>query len=102
MDFSGPEYAEIRQIWDQVQARVVQLAGGRTSDVKKGLSIDDVLRTLDDAHAREAKVAEKYGQVKSVFNGVLKCIETVGGIVSSAASEVSLIPTPATAWSTSR
>ena len=40
---------EIVEIWSQVQARVVQLAGGDSSKIQADLTIEGVLAVLDKA-----------------------------------------------------
>lgn len=83
---------EISAIWAQVQARIIQLAGGDTKKIKTNLSIDGVLARLDLAQeAREESSASKskvYSTIRATFNTTLQVIQTVGEIVSQGASEV--------------
>ncbi|KAI7763375.1 hypothetical protein LZL87_010440 [Fusarium oxysporum] len=81
---------EVSQIWKEVEARVVQMAGGDASEFKKDLAMNDVLRYLDQAQSEDKKASEKYGTVKNVFNQTLQCIQTVGGIIADRASYVRL------------
>lgn len=82
---------EIAAIWAQVQARVVQLAGGDPKNIKPNLTIDAVLARLDQAQdAREQSRKDKvYSAVRSTFNTTLQFVKTVGGIVAQGTSEVS-------------
>ena len=82
---------EISAIWAQVQARVVQLAGGDPKNIKSNLTIDAVLARLDEAQdAREQSRKDKvYSAVRSTFNTTLQFVKTVGGIVAQGTSEVS-------------
>ena len=84
---------EITQIWKDVEARVVQMAGGDPSKIKQGLDIDGVLQHLDEAQSKDRKASEKYSTVKHVFSRTLQCIQTVGGIVADGASNVRLCQT---------
>ncbi|CAG1977442.1 unnamed protein product [Fusarium graminearum] len=79
---------EIARIWKDVEARVVQMAGGNPAKIKQGLGIDDVLKYLNEAQVKDKQVSEKYGTVKNIFNRTLQCIQTVGGIVADGASYV--------------
>ncbi|WXC60198.1 hypothetical protein SNK03_006061 [Fusarium graminearum] len=81
---------EIARIWKDVEARVVQMAGGNPAKIKQGLGIDDVLKYLNEAQVKDKQVSEKYGTVKNIFNRTLQCIQTVGGIVADGASYVCL------------
>ncbi|KPM40826.1 hypothetical protein AK830_g5696 [Neonectria ditissima] len=86
VDFLGANADQsIRQTWQQVEERVVQMAGGDRSKIKQ-LNIDNVLQCLDQAQASDKKSAEKYGVVRNIFNRTLQCIQTVGGIVADGAS----------------
>ena len=81
---------EIAAIWAQLQARVVQLAGGDPKNIKPNLTIDAVLARLDQAQdAREQSRKDKvYSAVRSTFNTTLQFVKTVGGIVAQGTSEV--------------
>ncbi|OBS23125.1 hypothetical protein FPOA_03683 [Fusarium poae] len=79
---------EVTRIWKDVEARVVQMAGGDAAKIKQGLGINDVLQYLNQAQVKDKQVSEKYGTVKNVFNRTLQCIQTVGGIVADGASYV--------------
>ncbi|KAL5043534.1 hypothetical protein BDW71DRAFT_210204 [Aspergillus fruticulosus] len=77
--------SEIVEIWAQVQARVVQLAGGDSSKIQADLSVTDVLSYLDKAQDISSK---KDSSVRSTFEKTLQFIDTVGGVVAGGASEV--------------
>ncbi|PKS08100.1 hypothetical protein jhhlp_005375 [Lomentospora prolificans] len=87
-DMEKNEKSEIDLIWKQVQERVVKLAGGDPSKVQRRLDIDGVLAFVDRAQAAQKDKSEKYTWFKSAVNRTLQCIQTVGGIVASAASQV--------------
>ncbi|KAL3477766.1 hypothetical protein BJX99DRAFT_225700 [Aspergillus californicus] len=76
---------EIVDIWSQVQARVIQLAGGDSSSIQPNLSITDVLSLLDKAQDQFTK---KDSSVRNAFENTLQFIEVVGGIVAGGAGEV--------------
>lgn len=82
------ERSDIDLIWKQVQERVVKLAGGDPGKVQKHLGIDGVLAFIDQAQAAQTKKSEKYSWFKVAVGRTLQCIQTVGGIVASAASPV--------------
>ncbi|KAK7413792.1 hypothetical protein QQX98_007359 [Neonectria punicea] len=75
----------IQRTWQQVEDRVLQMAGGDRSKIKQ-LNIENVLQYLDQAQSSDKKSAEKYGVVRNIFNRTLQCIQTVGGIVADGAS----------------
>lgn len=76
---------EIATIWAQVQARVVQLAGGDPSQVQPNLNVDGVLSLLDKA---QDAAAPKDSPVRSAFNTTLQFIDTVGSVIAGGAAEV--------------
>ncbi|KAL4895563.1 hypothetical protein BDV59DRAFT_156698 [Aspergillus ambiguus] len=76
---------EIASIWAQVQARVIQLAGGDPSKVQPNLNINGVLAYLDQA---QDAATPKESVVRSTFNTTLQFIDTVGSIVAGGAAEV--------------
>ncbi|KAL4980419.1 hypothetical protein BDW66DRAFT_166547 [Aspergillus desertorum] len=76
---------EIVEIWGQVQARVVQLAGGDSFKIQADLSIEGVLSYLDKAQDSSSK---KDSSIRSAFEKTLKFIDTVGGVVAGGANEV--------------
>lgn len=78
---------EIVEIWSQVQARVVQLAGGDSSKIQADLTIEGVLAVLDKAQDASAK---KDSSIRDAFEKTLQFIDTVGGIVAGGAAEVRL------------
>ncbi|KAL4808834.1 hypothetical protein BDV18DRAFT_157771 [Aspergillus unguis] len=87
--------SEIVEIWSQVQARIVQLAGGDPSKVDGNLTIEGVLQYLDKAEGlnlKNGKEKQKEGSagesIRTVFEKTLQFIDTVGGIVAGGASEV--------------
>ncbi|KAL4959938.1 uncharacterized protein BDV14DRAFT_205219 [Aspergillus stella-maris] len=79
--------SEIVEIWSQVQARVVQLAGGDSSNIRADLTIEGVLSYLDKAQ-EASENRDAHGKVRSVFEKTLQFIDTVGGIVAADAGEV--------------
>jgi hypothetical protein len=79
---------EIVDIWAQVQARVIQLAGD-DSKIQTDLSIEDVLSYLEKAQDMSSK---KDSSIRSAFERTLQFIDTVGGVVAGGAGEVSLFP----------
>ncbi|CAH0021655.1 unnamed protein product [Clonostachys rhizophaga] len=79
---------EIGQVWKQVESRVLQMAGGDESMLEKDLTIESVISSLNQTQASNKKEAEKYGQVRNVFQRTLQCIQTVGGIVTTGVSTV--------------
>lgn len=80
---------EIGQVWKQVESRVLQMAGGDETMLQKDLTIESVISSLNQTQASNKKEAEKYGQVRNVFQRTLQCIQTVGGIVTTGVSTVS-------------
>ncbi|KAI1322872.1 hypothetical protein F5Y16DRAFT_385424 [Xylariaceae sp. FL0255] len=79
---------EIDAIWNDVRAKVVELAGGDPKKVNLNLSINDVLKYIDDTQKADDKKSAKYGTFKSIVGKTLQCIQTVGGIVASGVSNV--------------
>ncbi|KAK8006923.1 hypothetical protein PG989_000913 [Apiospora arundinis] len=79
---------EIDAIWAQVQDRVLQLAARQKTQVRKNISINDVLRYVDEVQHSEKDKSEKFGWFKTAVGNTLQCIQTIGGIVSSGASQV--------------
>ncbi|KAL4785921.1 hypothetical protein BJX76DRAFT_150863 [Aspergillus varians] len=77
--------SEIVEIWSQVQARVVQLAGGDSANIQAKLSIEGVLACLDKAQDQSSN---KDSSIRGAFEKTLQFIDTVGGIVAGGASEV--------------
>ncbi|KAK8015846.1 hypothetical protein PG991_008734 [Apiospora marii] len=92
---TGPEaqraatQKDIDAIWAQLELRVKQLAKRQQGDEKlKKLNIDDVLGYVDSIQQSEKDKEAKFGWFKKAVGNTLKCIQTVGGIVSSGVSEV--------------
>ncbi|KAK8057415.1 hypothetical protein PG996_011352 [Apiospora saccharicola] len=91
---TGPEaqraaaQKEIDAIWVQVEDRVKQLAKRQGDEKLKKLKIDDVLGYVDSIQQSEKDKAAKFGWFKEAVGNTLKCIQTVGSIVSSGVSEV--------------
>ncbi|KAK8076248.1 hypothetical protein PG994_003520 [Apiospora phragmitis] len=79
---------EINVIWAQVEQRVQQLANRLGKPVEKRLNINDVLGYVDSVQKSEKEQSEKFGWFKDAVANTLKCIQTIGGIVSSGVSEV--------------
>ncbi|KAL4881043.1 hypothetical protein BJY04DRAFT_227961 [Aspergillus karnatakaensis] len=77
--------SEIVEIWSQVQARVVQLAGGDASKIQANLGIEGVLSYLDKA---QDATSGTDSSVRGAFEKTLQFIDTVGGIVAGGAGEV--------------
>ncbi|RDW72310.1 uncharacterized protein DSM5745_07482 [Aspergillus mulundensis] len=75
---------EIGDIWAQVQARVVQLAGGDPSKIEADLSIEDVLSYLEKTQDASSK---KDSSIRSAFEKTLQFIDTVGGLVAGGTGE---------------
>lgn len=92
---TGPEaqraatQKEIDAIWAQLELRVMQLAKRQVDEKLRKLNIDDVLGYVDSIQQSEKDKEAKFGWFKNVVGNTLKCIQTVGGIVSSGVSEVS-------------
>ncbi|KAI1178306.1 hypothetical protein F4777DRAFT_538203 [Nemania sp. FL0916] len=79
---------EIEAIWKEVNAKVVELAGGDPRRIQQSLSIDDVLKYIDGVHKEEEEEAEEYGAFKEIVGVTLRCIGTVGGIVTDGVGSV--------------
>ncbi|CAH0047109.1 unnamed protein product [Clonostachys solani] len=79
---------EIGQVWKQVENRVLQMAGGNELMLQKDLDIESLISSLNQTQASNKKEAEKYDQVRNVFQRTLQCIQTVGGIVTTGVSTV--------------
>ncbi|KAK1147409.1 hypothetical protein N8T08_001491 [Aspergillus melleus] len=75
---------EIVVIWSQVQARVIQLAGGDSNQVRRDLTIENVLAHLDQVLEDSSP---KESAIRSTVDNTLKFIDTVGGVVAGGASE---------------
>lgn len=82
---------EVKSIWNQIQARVIQLAGGDPNKIKPNLTVEDVLEYIEKAQMSDKKSNEKYESIKGVFNKTLQCIQHIGSIVAEGASEVLLL-----------
>lgn len=82
---------EITLIWSQVQARVIELAGGDATRIRQNLTIDNVLAQLDQVLEDSSP---KESAIRSTLDTTLKFIDTVGGVVAGGASEVSLLSSP--------
>jgi hypothetical protein len=87
-DSDAVDRREIDAIWKQVQERVTALAGGDPNKIRKNLDINGVLFFIEQAETKEKKKSEKYGPFKNAVAKTLQCIQTVGGIVASGASQV--------------
>ncbi|KAI0386389.1 hypothetical protein F5Y04DRAFT_121540 [Hypomontagnella monticulosa] len=85
---SPSEQKEIDAIWKDVYIKVVELAGGDPKKVEKTLDINGVLQYIENLQASDRKKSEKFGLFKKIVGRTLQCINTVGGIVASGASEV--------------
>ncbi|KAI0203625.1 hypothetical protein F4808DRAFT_417300 [Astrocystis sublimbata] len=79
---------EIEAIWKEVNAKVLELAGGDPKKVKNSLTIDDVLKYIDSVQKTDAAKSEEYGTFKTIVTTTLQCIGTVGGIVTDGVSNV--------------
>lgn len=89
--FNTEDGTEISEIWALVKFRVVQLAGGDEKKLKQGISIEEVLKSVEVAQAKDRKAAEKYGVIRNVFSKTLMCIQHVGGIIAGGAAQVCFI-----------
>ncbi|KAE9579599.1 hypothetical protein CGCF415_v011584 [Colletotrichum fructicola] len=77
---------EVTQIWQEVQAMVVRMAGGDPNKIDKQLDIDGVLRHLEQVQAKDQKAAEKHAAVKDTFSKTLQVISKVGSLVADGVS----------------
>ncbi|KAF4829526.1 hypothetical protein CGCSCA4_v014567 [Colletotrichum siamense] len=77
---------EVTQIWQEVQAMVIRMAGGDPNKIDKQLDIDGVLRHLEQVQAKDQKAAEKHAAVKDTFSKTLQVISKVGGLVADGVS----------------
>ncbi|KAI0407243.1 hypothetical protein F4802DRAFT_46589 [Xylaria palmicola] len=77
---------EIEAIWKEVNAKVLELAGGQ--NLKESLTIDEVLGYIDSVQKADAKKSAEYGKFKAIVGTTLQCIGTVGGIISDGVSSV--------------
>ena len=92
--FSTNENDEIARAWKVVQDRVLLMADGDHTKIKRELNIDDVLGYLDQAQTADKKSSEASATIKKVFSRTLQFIETVGGILADGVSNVSLNVSP--------
>ncbi|KAI8955339.1 hypothetical protein F4801DRAFT_528896 [Xylaria longipes] len=79
---------EIEAIWREVNAKVLELAGGDPRKVQETLSIDDVLKYIDGVQKADSAKSEEYSTFKNIVATTLQCIGTVGGIVTDGVSNV--------------
>ncbi|KAI1153321.1 hypothetical protein F4825DRAFT_415644 [Nemania diffusa] len=79
---------EIEAIWKEVNAKVLELAGGDPKKVNQTLSIDDVLHYIDRVQKVDEAKAEEYGAFKNVVSQTLQFIGVVGGIVTDGVASV--------------
>ncbi|KAI1129707.1 hypothetical protein F5Y10DRAFT_237803 [Nemania abortiva] len=79
---------EIEAIWKEVNAKVLELAGGDPKKAQRTLSIDDVLNYIDHVQKVDEAKAEKYGAFKNIVSQTLQCIGVVGGIVTEGVATV--------------
>lgn len=79
---------EIEAIWKEVNAKVLELAGGDPKKLQGSLSIDDVLHYIDDVQKVDEEKEEEYGAFKGTVELTLQCIGTVGGIVTDGVANV--------------
>ncbi|KAI0444238.1 hypothetical protein F4803DRAFT_512461 [Xylaria telfairii] len=79
---------EIEAIWKEVNAKVLELAGGDPKKVRETLSIDDVLKYIDGVQKADEAKSEQYSTFKTIVGATLQCIGTVGGIVTDGVSNV--------------
>ncbi|CAJ2506717.1 Uu.00g079030.m01.CDS01 [Anthostomella pinea] len=82
------ENSELLQTWKEVELRVAAMTNMGDTEVRRCLTVDDVLSSLDETRRTNSKAAEKYSTVRSVFSKTLMCIETIGGFVASGVSTV--------------
>ncbi|KAL4977607.1 hypothetical protein BDW66DRAFT_165492 [Aspergillus desertorum] len=76
-------------IWTQVHVRVLELAGGDESQIQP-LSKKEVLAQLDRAQDQGSEGNRKRERVRTAFNRRLNVVQTVGGVATGAALQVSL------------
>lgn len=83
---------EIEAIWKEVNAKVLELAGGDPRKVRETLTIDDVLKYIDGVQKADEAKSEQYSKFKTIVGATLQCIGTVGGIVTDGVSNVCNMP----------
>ncbi|KAI0477811.1 hypothetical protein GGR56DRAFT_665620 [Xylariaceae sp. FL0804] len=76
---------EVDLMWQEVENKVIEMAGGKKPQV---LDLDSVMRVVDQVQQADKKKSEKYGTFKGIIHRTLQCINTVGGIVANGASQV--------------
>ncbi|KAJ8120703.1 hypothetical protein ONZ43_g2657 [Nemania bipapillata] len=79
---------EIEAIWKEVNAKVLELAGGDPKKVKQTLTIDDVLNYIDRVQKVDEAKAEEYAVFKNVVSQTLQFIGVVGGIITDGVASV--------------
>ncbi|KAJ2980296.1 hypothetical protein NUW58_g6982 [Xylaria curta] len=79
---------EIEAIWKEVNAKVIELAGGDPRKVQQTLSIEDVLKYVDSHQKANAAKEEEFAMFKTVMGTTLQCISVIGGIVTDTVSNV--------------
>lgn len=82
------EHEALDKTWKRVEERVQLLAGKEDMEIEANLQIKDVMDRLETAQKTDEKSKEKHEWVRRQFSRTLECIQTLGGIVSSGASNV--------------
>ncbi|KAH7176995.1 hypothetical protein EDB81DRAFT_51645 [Dactylonectria macrodidyma] len=77
---------ELDLIWEQVQAKVIELAGGDPKKIRRHLGISNVIEQIDSYN--DKKNPESTSRLKSAVDKTLQCIQTIGGIVTQGVSAV--------------
>ncbi|KAL6412441.1 putative neutral amino acid permease protein [Ilyonectria robusta] len=82
---NSAQQKELDLIWEQVQARVIELAGGDPKKIRH-LGIGNVIEQIDSYN--DKKKPESSSRLKSAVDKTLQCIQTIGGIVTQGVSTV--------------
>ncbi|KAH6975729.1 hypothetical protein EDB80DRAFT_740536 [Ilyonectria destructans] len=82
---NSAQQKELDLIWEQVQAKVIELAGGDPKKIRH-LGIGNVIEQIDSYS--DKKNPESSSRLKSAVDKTLQCIQTIGGIVTQGVSTV--------------
>lgn len=83
--------AELAKVWKIMGEKMQQLANKSETGYDENLSPQDVIRNLNAVQAAADEKDAKWGRIRQIFNTTLDAVSKVGGLVASAASNVSLI-----------
>lgn len=83
--------AELAKVWKVMGQKMQQLANRSKTGYDENLSPEDVITNLNAVQAAAKEKEEKWGRIRQIFNTTLDAVSKVGGVVASAASNVSLI-----------